>query len=152
MRCLKKNGIKQGSLFLYTAKTGQPVRLPLAEPVLSSLEACPNKSTEFFFWTGESKKQIVVNNWRADLAKRFKRAEVPTTHPHCFRHTLAASLLKQGVPFPKSPYPRQFEQDSREAFRGMEPRTPEEVGTGSLGDWIGSPIRAFEFIFGVSEM
>jgi len=96
--CLRRNRVKAGKLFLYTAKTGEPVWLPLPEPVIAALESCPNKSPEFFFWTGEGKKQTVVNNWRDDLAKLFKRAGLEGAHPHRFRHTLAASLLEQGVP------------------------------------------------------
>jgi site-specific recombinase XerD len=39
-----------------------------------------------------------VNNWRDDLSKLFIRAGVSHAHPRRFRHTLAASLLEQGVP------------------------------------------------------
>lgn len=96
--CLKRNRIKDGKLFLYPAETGQPVWLPLPDVVNEALEKCPNRSREYFFWTGVSKKQTVVNDWRDDLARLFKRAGVSTGHPHRFRHTLAARLLEQGVP------------------------------------------------------
>jgi integrase/recombinase XerD len=94
---LQRRKLKDGNLFLYTAKTGAPVWLPLPEHVVEALEKCPNKSNDFFFATGEGKKQTAVNNWRDDLSKLFTRAEVEGAHPHRYRHTLAASLLEQGV-------------------------------------------------------
>jgi site-specific recombinase XerD len=95
---LPRQRLKDGKLFLYTAKTGAPVWLPLPDHVVKILAACPNKSKEFFFCTGEGKKQTAVNNWRDDLSKLFTRAGVKKAHPHRFRHTMAASLLEQGVP------------------------------------------------------
>jgi integrase len=95
---LQRRKLKDGKLFLYTAKTGAPVWLPLPDHVVKILERCPNKSRDFFFCTGEGKKSTAVNNWRDDLAKLFKRAGVTEGHPHRFRHTMAASLLEQGVP------------------------------------------------------
>jgi integrase/recombinase XerD len=95
---LQRRRVKQGRLFLYTAKTGAPVWLPLPEHVIAALGSCPNGSQEFFFYTGEGKRSTAVTNWRDDLARLFKRAGIVHAHPHRFRHTLAASLLEQGVP------------------------------------------------------
>jgi site-specific recombinase XerD len=95
---LQRRKVKNGKLFLYTSKTGSPVWLPLPDHVIDALEKCPNKSNDFFFATGEGKKSTSVNNWRDDLAKLFVRAKVQGGHPHRYRHTLAASLLEQGVP------------------------------------------------------
>jgi integrase/recombinase XerD len=95
---LQRRRLKQGRLFLYTAKTGAPVWLPLPERVIEALANCPNGSHEFFFCTGEGKRATAVTNWRDDLARLFRRAGIVHAHPHRFRHTLAASLLEQGVP------------------------------------------------------
>lgn len=95
---LQRQRVKNGKLFLYTSKTGSPVWLPLPMHVIEALENCPNKSKEFYFCTGEGKRSTAVNNWRDDLSKLFIRAGVSKAHPHRFRHTLAASLLEQGVP------------------------------------------------------
>jgi len=94
---LPRRRVKDGKLFLYTSKTGATVWLPLPDHVLDALEKGPNKSTDFFFCTGQGKKSTAVNNWREDLSKLFTRAGVKGAHPHRFRHTLAASLLEQGV-------------------------------------------------------
>lgn len=95
---LPRRKVKEGRLFLYTAKTGAPVWLPLPEHVLDALASCPNGSREYFFYTGGGKRTTAVTNWRDDLTRLFKRAGVVHAHPHRFRHTLAASLLEQGVP------------------------------------------------------
>ncbi len=95
---LQRRRLRDGKLFLYTAKTGAPVWLPLPEHVINALENCPSKSQEFFFYTGEGMRATAVTNWRDDLARLFKRAGISHAHPHRYRHTLAASLLEQGVP------------------------------------------------------
>lgn len=95
---LPRRRVKDGKLFLYTAKTGAPVWLPLPDSVIEALKNCPNGSNDFFFSTGEGKRSTAVNNWRDDLARLFRRAGIVHAHPHRFRHTLAAALLEQGVP------------------------------------------------------
>jgi len=95
---LPRRKVRNGKLFLYTSKTGSPVWLPLPDHVIDALEKCPNKSNEFFFATGEGKKSTSVNNWRDDLSKLFVRANVEGAHPHRYRHTMATSLLEQGIP------------------------------------------------------
>lgn len=95
---LQRRRVRDGKLFLYTAKTGAPVWLPLPELLIKALEDCPGKSQEFFFCTGEGLRSTAVTNWRDDLARLFKRAGISHAHPHRYRHTLAASLLEQGVP------------------------------------------------------
>lgn len=95
---LERRRLRNGKLFLYTAKTGAPVWLPLPEHVIKALENCPSSSKEFFFYTGEGKRTTAVTNWRDDLARLFTRAKISHAHPHRYRHTLAASLLEQGIP------------------------------------------------------
>src|SRR5260370_28073454 len=95
---LKRRRVKDGRVFLYTAKTGAPVWLPLPDEVIYALNKCPNKSTEYFFATGEGKKQTAVNNWRDDLATLFKRAGVQEAHPHRYGTTLTASVSEPSIP------------------------------------------------------
>jgi integrase/recombinase XerD len=52
---LERSRITADNLFLYTAKTGTPVYVPLPESVLTALAAVPKVSERYFFWAGGSK-------------------------------------------------------------------------------------------------
>jgi len=88
-----------GKLFLYTAKTGTAVRLPLPAIVTEALERIPLPvGSAHFFWTGESKPKSAVGDWQRSLARVFKLARVEKGHAHRFRDTFAVELLLAGVP------------------------------------------------------
>ena len=90
---------KNGKLFLYTAKTGTPVRLPLPAVVTKALARIPlAPGATYFFWSGESKPKSAVGDWQRSLGRLFKLAKVPDGHAHRFRDTFAVELLKAGVP------------------------------------------------------
>ncbi len=94
---LSRDRISGDKLFLYTGKSGTPVWCPLPPSVLVALNAIP-ATGKYFFWTGNSKPKSVVGDWQRALKRLFNLADVPTGHPHRFRHTLAVSLLQAGVP------------------------------------------------------
>jgi len=94
---LPRDRVRDGKLFLYTAKTGTPVWCPLPPFVVAALEAIP-ASGPYYFWTGESKPKSAVGDWQRTLRKLFRLAQVPDGHPHRFRHTFAVELLLRGVP------------------------------------------------------
>ena len=94
---LSRDRISADKLFLYTGKSGTPVRCPLPSSVLVALNSIP-KNGKHYFWTGDSKPKGAVGNWQRALKKLFALAKVPTGHAHRFRHTLAVSLLQAGVP------------------------------------------------------
>ena len=81
-----------------SAKTGTPVYCPLPSTVIEALEACPRTNEEYFFWTGEEKKDTAAGNWRRSLRRLFTLAGVKGGHPHRFRDTFAVELLLSGVP------------------------------------------------------
>lgn len=88
-----------GKLFLYTAKTGTPVRLPLPTIVTEGLDRIPiAPGVAHFFWSGESKPKSAVGDWQRSLARVFKLARVSKGHAHRFRDTFAVELLLAGVP------------------------------------------------------
>jgi len=95
---LRRDRIVDGKLFLYTQKTGTPVRLPLPPHVVSALAECPNAAKEYFFYRNEGLLRTASKTWRRQLAKLFKRAEVDHGFPHRFRDTFACELLEAGVP------------------------------------------------------
>lgn len=86
-----------GELMLYTAKTGQPVRVPLPAAVVDALERFPHKTERYYFWDGQSKPDSIRNSWVDRLARVFKRAKLTGAHSHRLRDTFAVELLNRGV-------------------------------------------------------
>lgn len=97
--CLRRDRIyDDGNLFLYTQKTGTPVRLPLPPEVIEALGAVENGAGDFFFWTGRGLEKSAVADWQRALRRLFKLADVEGGHAHRFRDTFAVELLLAGVP------------------------------------------------------
>ena len=95
---LERGRISGDKLFLYTAKTGTPVYVPLPHFVLTALEAAPKISEQYFFWSGESKKDSATGDWQRALKGVFTEAKIPDGHAHRFRDTFAVGLLQARVP------------------------------------------------------
>lgn len=90
---------KNGRLFLYMAKTGEPVYVPLPADVAESMRALPNSNPRYFFWTGNGDPKTTVDDWWRTLSRVFKHAKLgKRAHPHMFRDTFAVELLLSGVP------------------------------------------------------
>jgi site-specific recombinase XerD len=94
---LGRDRITGGKLFLYTAKTGTPVYLPLPGFVVEALDRAPTCKA-YFFWTGDSKAESATKNWQSSLRELFGIAGVVKGHAHRFRDTLAVDMLMAGVP------------------------------------------------------
>ncbi|MDR3676509.1 MAG: tyrosine-type recombinase/integrase [Acidobacteriota bacterium] len=94
---LARERVAGGKLFLYTAKTGTPVYLPLPDFVLEALGRAPI-SQRFFFWTGSSKPESATKNWQKSLGELFRTAGIVNGHALRFRDTLAVDMLMAGVP------------------------------------------------------
>ena len=99
------------NVFLYRAKTGAPVYVPLPPEVAQSLRNIQNAHPAYFFWTGNGKQKTAVKNFRQDLYKVFhiaaeRNKELFYDHergvirmfPHMLRDTYAVELLLSGVP------------------------------------------------------
>jgi site-specific recombinase XerD len=95
---LERARVSDGKLFLYTAKTGTPVYLPLPEFLLESLNSVKGISSKYFFWSGESSVESAAKDMSRSLRKVFKLAGIPDGHSHRFRDTFAVDLLQAGVP------------------------------------------------------
>lgn len=97
--CLSKAALSgDGTIFLYTQKTGVPVSIPVPPLVVEALQTIPSASADHFFWTGGSKKTSPTGHYQRRLQRLFTVAGIPDGHSHRFRDTFAVSLLKNGVP------------------------------------------------------
>ncbi len=85
-------------LFLYTAKTGVPVHVPLPDFVVETLKATPLMADRYYFWTGIGLLRTAVRVWETRLRRLFKLTGLQGAHAHQFRDTFAVELLLQGVP------------------------------------------------------
>ena len=93
---LKSDGIDSfGNLFIYQAKTGHPVSIPLAHCVLEALDGLD--SFPYFFWSGQGALKTALTEWQERLKKVFVLAGIPDGHGHRLRDTFAVELLQRGV-------------------------------------------------------
>jgi integrase len=95
---MERGRISGDKLFLYTAKTGTPVYVPLPDFIMTALEAVPKVSEQYFFWSGQSKTESATGDWQRALKGVFEEAGIPDGHAHRFRDTFAVGLLQAGVP------------------------------------------------------
>jgi integrase/recombinase XerD len=105
---LKWDRITDGTLFLYTQKTGTPVVLPLPVVCISALEVLRpvqldevadgvGQQSFIFRSSGAGTPESAVSNWGRALRRLFRLAGVQDGHPHRFRDTFAVELLLKGV-------------------------------------------------------
>ena len=94
---LKRETIGSGGrLFLYQAKTGHPVVVPVPDFVMKALKDC-DEGNEYYFWTGMGKLKSGLTEWQDRLKKVFTMAGIPDGHGHRLRDSFAVSLLERGV-------------------------------------------------------
>mgnify|MGYP001197274776 FL=1 len=92
---LSKSQVTDGKVFVRTAKTGQPVTVPVPPQVFEALRKADSGS-EQYFWTGKNIRSA-VSNWSRYLARVFALAEIQDGHSHRFRDTCAVELLLAGA-------------------------------------------------------
>jgi site-specific recombinase XerD len=85
---------KKGRLFLYQAKTGHPVQIPLGPNVLSALKACEDV---YYFYSGVGTLKTQVTDYQSVLKKVFAIAGIDDGHSHRLRDTFSVDLLTKGV-------------------------------------------------------
>jgi integrase len=94
---LERSRLQGTKLFLYTQKTGTPVRIPLPQRVVDALLASPSEDPAYFFWNGCCLRTSTVKIWETTFRTVFEKAEIEGGHIHRFRDTFAVRLLEKGV-------------------------------------------------------
>jgi integrase len=92
---LSKSQVTEGRVFVRTAKTGQPVTVPVPPDVVKALAQIEN-GADRYFWTGKNIRSA-VSNWSRYLARVFELANIADGHSHRFRDTCAVELLLAGA-------------------------------------------------------
>jgi integrase len=105
---LERSRLEGNKLFLYQAKTGLPVYVPLPHDVAENLRAIPpgaKPNPRYFFWSGNGDPRSAVKDWQRSFRRLFKIANITKLdgtrkrcYPHMFRDTFAVELLLSGVP------------------------------------------------------
>ncbi|HTF62260.1 MAG TPA: site-specific integrase [Edaphobacter sp.] len=95
-------------LFLYQAKTGVPVFVPLPHDVAEDIRNVPpgpKPNPRYFFWSGNGDPKSAVADWQRSLRRLFEVAKLEKEDgtskrcfPHMFRDTFAVENLLAGVP------------------------------------------------------
>jgi integrase/recombinase XerD len=99
-----------GKLFLYRAKTGVPVYVPLPPDVVDVLRRIPNGNPRYFFWSGNGKADTAKKDWDRSLRLLFKTAAIkhedgtPSDAMRtCFGTLLRSSCCWQAFPSTRFP-------------------------------------------------
>jgi integrase/recombinase XerD len=98
----------ENNLFLYRAKTGVPVYLPIPPFVAEALRNIPpgpKPNPRYFFWSGNGNPKSAVSDWQRAFRKLFKIANIrhadgtsKRCFPHMLRDTFAVENLLAGIP------------------------------------------------------
>lgn len=94
---LTADRLQGDQLFLYAKKNGALVYCPLLPWVAEVLRNISLKKGRYFFCTGSTRLQTVVELWSKRLRQVFVAAGIQNGTSHRFRHTFAVSLLENGV-------------------------------------------------------
>lgn len=95
---LERKRLNGNKLFLYMAKTGEPVYVPIPEQTSDLLHALENSNKSYFFWSGNGHPKTTVDDWWRTLSRIFKHANLgKRCHPHMLRDSFAIGLLLKGV-------------------------------------------------------
>jgi len=98
---LRRDRIRDGEVFLRTAKNGKPVKLPVHPDLQMALDILPlprgaGQGCPYFFWSGNGSVRSLIRGATETLAAVYKASGVLGASSHRFRHTLATEVLEMG--------------------------------------------------------
>lgn len=98
---MKREGVRDGQIFLHALKNGAPIWLPLCQDVEFALQCSPAPRSAamdcpYFFWNGLGSREAQVRNVKRTLQAVFAKSGVLAAYPHRIRHTLATEILVAG--------------------------------------------------------
>ena len=102
---LRKNRVRNGEIFVRTAKNSKPVRLPVPADLQKALDVLPlprgtnDPECPYVFWSGHGGTQAVIRGARRTLEAVYSKSGVEGACSHRFRHTLATEALEMGATF-----------------------------------------------------
>ena len=102
---LRKNRVRNGEIFVRTAKNSKPVRLPVPADLEKALDVLPlprgtnDPECPYFFCGGHGGTQAVIRDARRTLEAVYSKSGVEGACSHRFRHTLATEALEMGATF-----------------------------------------------------
>lgn len=105
---LERSRLQGNRIFLYQAKTGVPVYVPLPPDVAEALRNAPpgrEPNPRFFFWSGKGKPERAGSVWRPAFRRLFEIAALKDADgtpkqckPHMLRDTFAVEMLLAEIP------------------------------------------------------
>ncbi len=99
---LSRDRVRDGEIFLRTAKNGKPVKLPIHPDLQAALDRLPvprgadGPECRYFFWSGHGTTDAAIRDARRTLEAVYEASGVPRACSHRFRHTLATEVLEMG--------------------------------------------------------
>lgn len=99
---LSRDRVRDGEIFLRTAKNGKPVKLPLHPDLQAALDRLPvprgadGPECRYFFWSGHGTKDAMTRAAQRTLGVVYRASGVARACSHRFRHTLATEVLEMG--------------------------------------------------------
>lgn len=102
---LERSRIRDGKIYLRTAKNGKSVLLMVHPDLQSALNVLPvprgadGPDCRYFFWSGNGSRRSVVGNAARAMTAVYRASKVPGACNHRFRHTLATEVLEMGGTF-----------------------------------------------------
>jgi integrase/recombinase XerD len=92
----KETLLKKDKLFLYQAKTGEPVWVPLPKIALDAIKDCREVGRKYPFYLGVGTVKTAIADWLWRLRKVYDMAGLPDGHSHRLRDTFAVALVGKG--------------------------------------------------------
>jgi integrase/recombinase XerD len=104
---LERSRLVGNNIFLYQAKTGEPVYVPLPPEVANALRQVPpgvKPNPRYFFWNGSCTVRSATSVWQNAFRRLFRIADIrkpdgtpKRCHLHMLRDTFAVEMLLAGV-------------------------------------------------------